>query len=117
MATPNVGITSSRGCAAGIATVGNKLAVTTGRAPFNYPAGLALAPNGDCIVANSFGHSICRQAPNGMINTIAGAGWPRILVSKVGSGIQQAWPSGVMDICTCQTSSTIALTESWFRAD
>lgn len=76
MATLNACITSSRNCAAGTSTVGNEPAVTTGRSPFNYPAGLALAPNGDCIIANSFGHSICRQAPTGMVSTIAGAGWP-----------------------------------------
>ena len=76
MTTLSAGVTSSRGCVAGTANLWNDPAVTTGRTPFNYPVGLALSPNGDCIVANSFGHSICRQTASGIASTIAGAGWP-----------------------------------------
>ena len=52
---------------------GNLDAVGTA-ARFNYPAGLAIGPNGDLYVADSFNQRIRKITPAGVVSTIAGSG-------------------------------------------
>jgi DNA-binding beta-propeller fold protein YncE len=40
----------------------------------SYPAGLALAPAGDLVIANSLGHSVCRLSRGGTLVRVAGSG-------------------------------------------
>lgn len=41
-----------------------------------YPAGLALAPGGDLVIASSLGHCVCRLSPAGAFERVAGSGMP-----------------------------------------
>ena len=77
-------------------------------ASFNYPYGVAVAPDGTIYVADSNNHRIRKVTPEGVVSTLAGSG-SAAFADGVGAGASFYTPYGL----TVDANGDVIVADSW----